>query len=44
MWQTLNWNMWFNNQQVDDPAPSHALPAFHHDTQNGSWTSDVGQY
>ena len=43
MWQTLNWNMWFDNPQCDDPAPSQALPPFHYNTQNGSWTSDMGR-
>ena len=43
MWQTLNWNMWFDNPKSGDPAPSQALPPFHHDTQNGSWTSDMGR-
>lgn len=40
IWQALNWNLWFDKPQPNDPSPSDALKPFHYDTQNGNWDSD----
>ena len=40
MWQSLNWNMWFDKPQSDDPPSSSGLAPFHYDTGKNLWTPD----
>ncbi|KAL2038420.1 hypothetical protein N7G274_008759 [Stereocaulon virgatum] len=40
MWQTLDWDKWFDAHQKDDPLPSDPLLPFHTDTEKHPWSSD----
>lgn len=41
MFQTLNWDLWFNDQQSGDPSPSDDLVPFHIDTQGNTYNSEM---
>ena len=39
IWQTLNWEKWFDEPQCGDPSPDSPLLPFHDDTKNSKWNS-----